>query len=127
KVIQTQSAKLSSLEEDNLPTDIIILKDMVVNQREELIKKDKDIEILKKTLEDITSELEETQQFREENAELIYAQKSIVQLTEENEILNQKVKELQQIIAARKDEDSIDRDQQLIDAKKLLFQFTEVY
>jgi len=43
RVIQNQSAKLSSLEENNLPTDIVILKEMVVNQREELIKKDKDI------------------------------------------------------------------------------------
>ena len=125
KVIQNQAAKLSSLEENNLPTDVAILKDIVVNQREELIKKDKDIEILKKTLEDITEELDESKQFNEENEELIYAQKSIVQLTEENEILNQKVSKLQQIIASKNDVNSIDRDQQLIDAKKLLFQLTE--
>lgn len=125
KVIQSQSAKLSSLEENNLPTDIVVLKDMVLNQREELIKKDKDIEILKKTLEGITLELEESKQFEEENEELIYAQKSIVQLTEENEILNQKIEELQEIIAEKNGEDHIDRDQQLIDAKKLLIQLTE--
>jgi predicted RNase H-like nuclease (RuvC/YqgF family) len=125
KVIQSQSEKLSSLEENNLPTDIVVLKDMVLNQREELIKKDKDIEILKKTLEDITLELEESKQFKEENEELIYAQKSIVQLTEENEILNQKIEELQEIIAEKTGEDHTDRDQQLIDAKKLLFQLTE--
>ena len=125
EVIQNQSAKLSSLEENNLPRDIVVLKEMVVNQREELIKKDKDIEILKKTLEEITLELEESKQFNEENEELIYAQKSIVQLTEENEILNQKVDKLQYAIASRNDEDLVDRDQQLIDAKKLLFQLTE--
>jgi hypothetical protein len=38
-----------------LPTDIAILKDMVVTQREDLIKKDKDIEMLKKTLEDVST------------------------------------------------------------------------
>lgn len=125
EVIQNQSVKLSSLEENNLPRDIIVLKEMVVNQREELIKKDKDIEILKKTLEEVTVELENSKQFNEENEELIYAQKTIVQLTEEKEILKRKLDKLQRIIASRNDEDLIDRDQQLIDAKKLLFQLTE--
>ena len=125
KVIRSQSAKLSSLEENNLPTDIQVLKEMIVNQRQDIVKKDKDIEILKKTLEDISLELEETKQFREENEELIYAQKSIVQLTEENEILNKKVQKLQQALNSREDDKEIDKDQQLIDAKKLLFQLTE--
>ena len=55
RIIQNQNAKISSFEEPAIPEDIQILKDLVITQREEIIKKDKDIEILTQTLQDVTS------------------------------------------------------------------------
>ncbi|MFX1266851.1 MAG: HEAT repeat domain-containing protein [Promethearchaeota archaeon] len=131
QIIQNQRAQLSDIDDD-LPGDIQILKEMVANQREELIKKDKDIEILKQTLEDISNELENSRSFNEENEEIIYSNKVIVQLTEENELKNVKINELQEKIEKLQQEsiftqqiDFEDKDQQLIDAKRLIFQLTE--
>lgn len=132
QIIQNQRAQLSDIEENDLPGDVQILKEMVANQREEIIKKNKDIEILKQTLEDISNELENSKNFNEENEELIYSNKVIVQLTEENELKNVKINELQEKIEKLQQEsiftqqiDFEDKDQQLIDAKKLIFQLTE--
>jgi chromosome segregation ATPase len=132
RIIQSQKAKLSNFEESTIPEDIQVLKDLVVKQREEIIKKDKDIEILTQTIEDITTELETAQEFDEENEELIYSNKVIVQLTEENEIKQRKIKkleakieELQKIIQSSESKDLKQLNQKLIDAKKLIFQLTE--
>jgi len=132
QIIQSQRAQLSDIEESDLPGDVQILKEMVSNQREEIIKKNKDIEILKQTLEDISNELENSKNFNGESEEIIYSNKVIVQLTEENELKNVKINELQEKIE-KLQQDSIltqsidfeDKDQQLIDAKKLIFQLTE--
>ena len=132
QIIQSQRAQLSDIEESDLPGDVQILKEMVSNQREEIIKKNKDIEILKQTLEDISNELENSKNFNGESEEIIYSNKVIVQLTEENELKNVKINELQEKIEKLQQEsiftqtiDFEDKDQQLIDAKKLIFQLTE--
>ncbi len=132
QLIQSQRAQLSDIEESDLPGDVQILKEMVANQREDIIKKNKDIEILKQTLEDISNELENSKNFNEESEEIIYSNKVIVQLTEENELKNVKINELQEKIEKLQQEsiftqsiDFEDKDQQLIDAKKLIFQLTE--
>ncbi len=130
-IIQNQKTNLSEFKENNIPEDIIVLKDLITNQRQDIIKKDKDIEILQQTIADISNEFENAQTFQEENEELIYANKVIVQLTEENETnrleienLNNKIKELQEKHAF-KEEDIGEENQDLINAKKLIFQLTE--
>ena len=62
-----------------------MLKDLVSNQRQDIIKKEKDIEILQQTIAEISKEFENVQKFQEDDEELIYTNKVIVQLTEENE------------------------------------------
>jgi chromosome segregation ATPase len=131
KIIQNQKTKLSVFKENNIPEDIFVLKDLVTNQRQDIIKKEKDIEILQQTIAEISNEFENTQNFKEENEELIYANKVIVQLTEENETnrleienLNNKIKELQEILVF-KEGDIGEENQDLINAKKLIFQLTE--
>jgi len=130
-IIQNQETKLSEFKENNIPEDIIVLKDLVMNQRQDIIKKEKDIEILQQTIADISKEFENTQNFNEDNEELIYANKVIVQLTEENETnrlkienLNTKIKELQEKLVF-KERDIGEENQDLINAKKLIFQLTE--
>lgn len=131
-IIQNQKTKLSEIKENNVPEDMYVLKDLVTNQRQEIIKKEKDIEILQQTIAEISNEFENTQNFNEENEELIYTNKVIVQLTEENETnrleienLNSKIKELQEKQHEFKEEDIGDGNQDLINAKKLIFQLTE--
>ena len=93
-IIQNQTSKLSRVQDDNIPEDISVLKDILMQQRQDIIKKDKDIEILQQTIAEITVELEKVQKFEGESEELIYANKEIVQLTEENENFRLKGEEL---------------------------------
>ncbi len=93
-IIQNQTSKLSSIQNENVPEDVSMLKDLVTQQRQDIIKKDKDVEILQQTIAEITVELEKVQKFEGESEELIYANKEIVQLTEENENFRLKGEEL---------------------------------
>ncbi|MFX1496263.1 MAG: HEAT repeat domain-containing protein [Promethearchaeota archaeon] len=132
KIIQNQRAKLDDIQENDLPTDIETLKEIISNQRQDLIKKDKDIEILEQTIEDITIELGNTKNYSEESEELVYTNKVIVQLTEENELKKAQIKDLEEELEILKEKfesskqlELNDKAQQLIDAKKIIFQLTE--
>jgi hypothetical protein len=128
KIIQNQKSKISN---NNIPEDIAVLKDLVTDQRQDLIKKDKDIEILQQTIADITTELENAQKFEGENEELIYANKEIVQLTEENEALKKQVEDVQSSIKAfqnGKEGEMLlagEENIELVEAKKLIIKLTE--
>lgn len=132
RIIQNQRAKLDGIQENDLPTDIETLKEIISNQRQDLIKKDKDIEILEQTLEDITIELDNAKNYNEESEELVYTNKVIVQLTEENEQKKGKIKDLEDELDILKEKfnpsqqpELDNKAQQLIDAKKIIFQLTE--
>jgi len=128
KIIQDLKSKLT---ENNVPEDISVLKDLVTEQRQDIIKKDKDIEILQQTIADISTELENVQKFEGENEELIYANKEIVQLTEENQGYRNQVDDLTNALKELQDgKDSItilagEESPELIDAKKLIIKLTE--
>jgi chromosome segregation ATPase len=130
-IILNQKSKLSSIQVDNIPEDISLLKDLVTQQRQDIIKKDKDIEILQQTISEITLELENVQKFEGENKELIYANKEIVQLTEENENFRLKVEELNNILTNLPNESDVhiefpsEENRDLLDAKKLIIKLTE--
>jgi len=127
-IIQDQKSKLT---ENNVPEDITVLKDLVTEQRQDIIKKDKDIEILQQTIADISTELENVQKFEGENEALIYANKEIVQLTEENQTYRSQVDDLTKSLKELqdgKDHTTIEAGEEspeLIDAKKLIIKLTE--
>lgn len=133
RIIEDQKSKLSNIQSDNIPKDVSVLKELVTQQRQDIIKKDKDVEILQHTIAEITVELEKVQKFEEENEELIYANKEIVQLTEENENFRIEVEELNNALTnLQKELDSNDykeapdeENSDLLDAKKLIIKFTE--
>jgi len=133
RIIEDQKSKLSNIQSDNIPEDISVLKELVTQQRQEIIKKDKDVEILQHTIAEITVELEKVQKFEEENEELIYANKEIVQLTEENENFRIEVEKLNNALTnLQKELGSNDYKEvpgeegsDLLDAKKLIIKFTE--
>ncbi len=128
KIIENQKSKTPN---NNVPEDISVLKDLVTEQRQDIIKKDKDIEILQQTITDISSELDNTQKFEDDNEELIYANKEIVQLTEENEGYRKQVEDLNKAIKdLQNGKDDIsynvrEESPELIDAKKLIIKLTE--
>ena len=128
KIIQNQKSKLT---ENNVPEDITVLKNLVTEQRQDIIKKDKDVEILQQTIADISTELENAQKFDGENEELIYANKEIVQLTEENQTYRSQVEDLSNALKELqdgKDHTTIEAGEEspeLIDAKKLIIKLTE--
>jgi len=128
KIIQNQKLKLSKFESSTIPENLEVLEEL----REELIKKDKDIEILTQTIEDITVELEKAKNFDEVDEEIVYSNKVIVQLTEENEIyqaeiekLEAKIKDLEETLQLYETEGYKKIEQKVIDSKKLIFQLTE--
>jgi len=82
-LIQEQKEKLAKRLE--VPEDIQLLKDVIVSQRQEIKKREKDIEILEQKLEELEENYKGSS-ISEENEELINAQKLIIQLTEENEM-----------------------------------------
>ena len=133
RIIEDQKSKLSNIQNDNMPEDISVLKELITQQRQDIIKKDKDVEILQHTIAEITVELEKVQKFEEENEELIYANKEIVQLTEENENFRIEVEELNNALTnLQKELGSNDykeapseESSDLLDAKKLIIKFTE--
>ncbi|MHA1489855.1 MAG: HEAT repeat domain-containing protein [Promethearchaeota archaeon] len=81
--------KKKSENQVEIPVDIQMLKEMIISLRQDLIKSDKDVEILKQKNDELTSQLERDIKYSAntiENEELINANKIIVQLTEENDI-----------------------------------------
>ncbi|MHA2287811.1 MAG: HEAT repeat domain-containing protein [Promethearchaeota archaeon] len=128
KIIQTQKSQISN---NNVPEDVSVLKDLVTEQRQDLIKKDKDVEILQQTIADISSELDNAQKFEDEDKELIYANKEIVQLTEENEAYKKQIEELNSTIKGLQNGKSNatpkagEENPELIEAKKLIIKLTE--
>ena len=73
---------------EKMPHDVQILKDMILQQRQEISKKDKDIDILEEKLLDLQTEKGDLWVKKDEvsdNEELIKNKKIIIKLTEENE------------------------------------------
>ena len=91
-LIQEQEKKLENAENTDLPSDIKILKDIIIAQRQELKKKEKDIEILEQKIDELnTKTLEKSPQANNLilGEELVNAKKLIVQLTKETETYKQ--------------------------------------
>ncbi|MHA1254495.1 MAG: hypothetical protein ACTSPS_02725, partial [Promethearchaeota archaeon] len=109
-LIQNQKAKKQKKME--VPEDIEILKDIIITQRQELNKKDKDIDILEQKLEEIIPNADMDTILRKEeieNEELINAKKLIIQLTEESELYQVNESNAKKIIS-----DLIKQNDQLI-------------
>ncbi|MHA1508787.1 MAG: hypothetical protein ACTSO6_08805 [Promethearchaeota archaeon] len=65
-IIQTQESMLSNFPNGNIPEDVSVLKELVTQQRQDIIKQDKDVEILQQTISEITVELENVQKYEGE-------------------------------------------------------------
>jgi len=87
-LIREQGDKIQKGEKTDVPGDIQILNEMITSQRQDLKKKEKDIEILEQRIEELKNELNKSKRSEDKdyiNQELLNVKKLIVQLTDENE------------------------------------------
>ncbi len=132
RIITNQGNRLSKYEDSDIPEDVIILKDLITNQREDINKKDKHIKILEQSIEELTKSLELTHNEFEINEELNDARSWITQLTDDNKKKQSEIETLKNVIEELEKEGKFfasgvenDEYQELIDAKKIIFQLTE--
>ena len=57
-IIRTQQVKISNYGEPKLPDDVMILKDIIVSQREEISMKDDELELLKRKIHGLNKKIE---------------------------------------------------------------------
>ena len=124
-IIQNQKSMLSNTQNDNITEGISELKNVITQQKQDIVKKDKDVEILQQTIGEITVELENVQHLEGENEKLIYANKEIIQLTEENENLKNAMANLQKEKSDYKEKAPGEESSDLLDAKKVVIKLTE--
>jgi len=132
RIIQNQGVKLSKFDDSDIPEDILILKELITNQREEINKKDNHIKILEQNVEGLSKSLELTSNDKGSNEELSEANLLITELKNdnkevkiENDALKTKIEQFENernfLASGMKN----DEYQDLIDAKKIIFQLTE--
>ena len=133
RIIKNQCIKISEFDDSDIPEDVLILKELIINQREDNNKKDNHIKILEQTIKELTNSLDLTNISNGTNEELNQANILITQLKDENkkgkidnETLKKKIEKFENegifLASGMKN----DEYQELIDAKKVIFQLTEV-
>ncbi len=119
-----------------LPSEILILKDMFISQRKELSRRNNDIRDLNEKIDKLTGN-EEKIEFKDKNAEeLISAQELLLQITDENEDYKDQIKQLQNALDEVQYKEKMDENfegeniqseekEELINIKRLNFQLME--
>ncbi len=132
RIIKNQGLKISEFDDSDIPEDVLILKELITNQREDLNKKENQIKILEQDIEELTKSLEQANNGENINEELNQAQIWITQLKEDNNKIINENENLKKKIEKFENEGSFlvsgmknDEYQELIDAKKIIFQLTE--
>ncbi|MBY9003162.1 MAG: HEAT repeat domain-containing protein [Candidatus Lokiarchaeota archaeon] len=132
RIIQNQGSKISKFDDSDIPEDVLILKEMITNQREDINKKDNHVKILEQGIEELTKSLELTNNSKSSNEELNQANILIAQLKDENEKKKNEIDTLKQKFEKLNEEGIFigsgmreDEYQELIDAKKIIFQLIE--
>jgi chromosome segregation ATPase len=132
KIIQNQRSMINDPIQIESSEEVQILKDLVKTQRDEIIKKDKDIEILQENVTELTRSLEQLKNDAFLEGQINEKNKIIINLTEENEQLQDTIDSMREELTTFKQKSPIrdlepprDFHQDLIDAKKVIFQLTE--
>ena len=134
--IEDQESKIS-ISLSDLPSELDILKEMILTQRKDLEQKDEKIENLNNKLDKLTIEpnlFDEKTLTTQENNDLIEAQDLILTLSEENEQYRNRLEELKNQLGNRDQETTESKDPSqklgeengdLINFKRLNFQLME--
>jgi chromosome segregation ATPase len=131
--------KDDDLEQVNLPSEVEVLKDIIMTQRKDIEEKDSLIDKLNDKIIEFDTKSEINEEFNSNellNEEFINAEKLIVQLTDENDQYRNQIEELKQKIEEfQSKEEDIDffhdeetrvrENEELINFKKLNFQLMQ--
>ncbi|MFX1316123.1 MAG: HEAT repeat domain-containing protein [Promethearchaeota archaeon] len=126
-LIEDQKNKLLEFQEKS-PENLEELKDTIATQKQELVKRFKDINSLNQQINELTTQLENYKKLNsqtERNEELINAKSLIVQLSEENEQSRIQIKSLKEELEKVQKNSKMVESQGVVDAKKLNFQLME--
>ena len=126
--------KDEEIEQAKLPSEMDVLKDIIMSQRKELGDRDNLIDSLNDKMFELSSGLESNGEL--DSKEFINAQKLIIQLTDEKEKFKDRVEELEKQLIETRSEESEDEDwlddgtrtkenEELINFKRLNFQLME--
>jgi chromosome segregation ATPase len=125
------------LDDDTIPGEIDILKDLVISQRKELIKREEKNEKLNDRIDALTLKIEKSKDetyTEQDNEDLIQAQELIIAFTEENENFRNQIEELKSQINSFKSENGEIRatsqeqageNEEIVNIKRLNFQLME--
>ena len=126
-----------SLDVSTIPSEVGILKDLIISQRQELIKKDEAHESLNDKIDELKIKLEKSKDgtfTKQDNEDLIQAQELILAFTEESENYRNQIEELKSKINSlesgkREFEDitqeSMGESEEIVNIKRLNFQLME--
>ncbi len=132
QIINEQRSKLQRMRRDDVPEDIQILKELVISQRQELVKKEKYLEILSKNLEAmqineqniLAEQKEQISELEQQLWQLNEDKREKIQLEEQLKIIKSQNLKLQEEFAKK---DNIEQDKTQIDfLKEEIRRFQEV-
>ncbi|MBY9005210.1 MAG: HEAT repeat domain-containing protein [Candidatus Lokiarchaeota archaeon] len=110
-VIETQKVK-SIVKKDDIPSDIKILKDLIISQREELVEKDKEILFLREQIEKSDTKFLDGNNLSTKTAyqeELFGANQEIMELSIDIENYIKQIETLKQIIEERNTNEALNQ------------------
>ena len=132
-MINEQSGSIS-IDVSNIPSEVDVLKEMIISQRQELIKKDESNERLHDQIDDLVIKLENSGNgtFNEQiNNDLVEAQELILAFTEESENFRNQIEELKRQIPSEKsdfeatNQELLEENEEMVNIKRLNFQLME--
>ena len=110
-LIESQKTKIP-VKEDDIPSDIKILKDLILSQRVELVEKDKELTFLKEQVENTNSMIIEDNNILSQanyQEEVFEANQKIIELSVDIDNYTKEIYTLKQIIEERETNDTIDQ------------------
>ena len=132
-MINEQSGSIA-MDISNIPSEVDVLKEMIISQRQELIKKDESNERLHDQIDDLVIKLENSGNgtFNEQiNNDLVEAQELILAFTEESENFRNQIEELKRQIPSEKsdfeatNQELLEENEEMVNIKRLNFQLME--
>jgi hypothetical protein len=136
KLIIKQSDS-TTLDVSTIPSEVDILKDLVISQRQQLIEKDEINKRLNNKIDELTLKTKNSKNgtfTTQDNEDLVQAQELILAFTEERENFRNKVEELKSQISSMKSEKSefeatyqgqLEESEELVNIKRLNFHLME--
>ncbi|MBY8985501.1 MAG: HEAT repeat domain-containing protein [Candidatus Lokiarchaeota archaeon] len=136
KMLINEGSDSISLDVSNIPGEVDILKELIISQRKELIKKDEANESLNDKIDELKIKLEKTKDgtfTKQDNEDLIQAQELILAFTEESEDYRNQIEELKSKIKSLSGksefeditQESTGESEEIVNIKRLNFQLME--